>query len=42
MPTVAVFRHGEPLSGFGFVGAYPQATIGRFLEEILAEERAPA
>lgn len=42
VPTVAVFRHGEPLRGFGFVGAYPQATIGRFIEEVLAEERASA
>ncbi len=31
IPTVAVFRDGEPVTGF--VGAYPAATIGRFLDE---------
>jgi putative thioredoxin len=31
IPTVAVFRGGEIVTGF--VGAYPAATIGRFLDE---------
>ncbi len=31
IPTVAVFRDGEVATGF--VGAYPAATIGRFLDE---------
>jgi putative thioredoxin len=31
IPTVAVFRDGEPVTGF--VGAYPAATIGRFFDE---------
>jgi len=36
IPTVAVFRNGEIVSGF--VGAYPAATIGRFLDEqVLAD-----
>jgi len=38
IPTVAVFRGGEPVSGF--VGAYPPATIGTFLDELLAEAAA--
>lgn len=38
IPTVAVFRDGEPVSGF--VGAYPPATIGRFLDDLLAKEAA--
>jgi putative thioredoxin len=33
IPTVAVFRDGEPVSGF--VGAYPAAAIGRFLDGLL-------
>ena len=37
IPTVAVFRNGEPVAGF--VGAYPAAAIGRFLDEqVLANE----
>ena len=41
IPTVAVFRDGEPVTGF--VGAYPAATIGRFLDEqVLAEQPEPA
>jgi thioredoxin len=37
IPTVAVFRDGEVATGF--VGAYPAATIGRFLDEqVLAED----
>ena len=38
IPTVAVFRDGEPVSGF--VGAYPPAAIGTFLDELLAEAAA--
>ncbi len=33
LPTVAVFRNGEPVTGF--IGAYPAAAIGRFLDETL-------
>lgn len=36
IPTVAVFRNGEPVSGF--VGAQRPATIGKFLDELLAKE----
>jgi putative thioredoxin len=36
IPTVAVFRDGEPVTGF--VGAHPAATIGGFFDEhVLAE-----
>ena len=36
IPTVAVFRDGEAVTGF--VGAHPAATIGRFFDEqVLAE-----
>jgi thioredoxin len=36
IPTVAVFRDGEVVTGF--VGAYPAATIGRFFDEqVLAD-----
>jgi thioredoxin len=35
IPTVVVFRNGAPVSGF--VGAYPPATIGRFLDDQLEE-----
>jgi putative thioredoxin len=31
IPTVAVFRDGAPVAGF--IGAYPAAVIGRFLDE---------
>ena len=31
IPTVAVFRDGEPVTGF--VGAYPANVIGQFLDE---------
>ena len=31
IPTVAVFRDGEVVTGF--IGAYPAATIGRFFDE---------
>ncbi|MGH2931644.1 MAG: thioredoxin [Gaiellaceae bacterium] len=36
IPTVAVFRDGEAVTGF--VGAYPPAAIGEFLDELLAKE----
>ena len=36
IPTVAVFRGGEPVSGF--VGAQPPAAIAKFLDNLLAEE----
>ncbi len=35
IPTVAVFVGGEAVTGF--VGAYPAATIGTFLDKVLAE-----
>jgi putative thioredoxin len=35
IPTVAVFRNGEPVTGF--VGAHPAAAIGRFLDEAIAQ-----
>jgi putative thioredoxin len=38
IPTVAVFRNGEPVNGF--VGAYPAGTIGKFFDELLAEDKA--
>jgi len=40
IPTVAVFRDGEPVTGF--VGAYAPATIGKFLDELLAKEAEAA
>lgn len=41
IPTVAVFRNGEAVTGF--VGAYPAETIGRFFDdEVLAKEAAAA
>jgi len=40
IPTVAIFRDGEPVSGF--VGAYPPATIGIFLDDLLAQENEAA
>ena len=33
IPTVAVFRDGNPVNGF--VGAHPAAAIGRFLDETI-------
>jgi putative thioredoxin len=35
LPTVAVFRDGEPITGF--VGAHPAAAIGRFLDDVIAQ-----
>jgi len=41
IPTVAVFRGGEILTGF--VGAYPAVTIGRFFDEqVLTDESTTA
>ena len=40
IPTVAVFRGGEPVTGF--VGAYPAPAIGRFLDELLEQAEAAA
>ena len=40
IPTVAVFRNGEPVTGF--VGAHPASTIGKFFDELLEKEGAPA
>ena len=40
IPTVAVFRNGEAVNGF--VGAYPEATIGKFFDDLLAKETAAA
>jgi thioredoxin-like negative regulator of GroEL len=31
LPTVAVFRDGQPVTGF--IGAHPGNVIGRFLDE---------
>src|SRR5690349_561403 len=39
IPTVAVFVDGEPVTGF--VGAYPPAAIGKFLDDVI-ETHAPA
>src|SRR4051794_22369677 len=33
IPTVAVFRDGEVVTGF--VGAHPASAIGRFLDEVI-------
>ena len=42
IPTVAVFRDGEITTGF--VGAYPAATIGRFIDEqvLVGQPERPA
>jgi putative thioredoxin len=40
IPTVAVFRNGQPVTGF--VGAHPAATIGRFLDDMLETHGATA
>jgi putative thioredoxin len=38
IPTVVVFRDGEPVGGF--VGAHPPAAIGEFLDDQLAKVAA--
>ena len=40
IPTVAVFRDGEPVTGF--VGAQPAAAIGRFLDDVIERHGATA
>ena len=40
IPTVAVFRDGNPVTGF--VGAHPAAAIGRFLDETIDKHGATA
>jgi putative thioredoxin len=40
LPTVAVFRHGNPVTGF--VGAHPAAAISRFLDETIDAHGAAA
>jgi putative thioredoxin len=40
IPTVAVFRYGEPVTGF--VGAGPAKAIGRFLDEQVLAQPAEA
>jgi len=40
IPTVAVFRDGEPTTGF--VGAHPAAAIARFLDETIEKHGASA
>jgi thioredoxin 1 len=39
IPTVAVFRDGEPVAGF--VGADPAGAIGSFLDEIIEKHDTP-
>lgn len=39
IPTVAVFRDGEPVTGF--VGAQPVSAIGSFLDEVIEKHGAP-
>lgn len=38
IPTVAVFRGGEPVTGF--IGAHPAPAIARFFDELLEKESA--
>jgi putative thioredoxin len=40
IPTVAVFRNGNPVTGF--IGAHPAAEIGRFLDETVDKHGATA
>jgi thioredoxin len=40
IPTVAVFRDGQPVTGF--IGAHPARVIGQFLDErVLASDHPP-
>jgi thioredoxin len=39
IPTVAVFRDGNPVTGF--IGAHPTTEIGRFLDEVIEKHGAP-
>jgi putative thioredoxin len=38
IPTVVAFRNGEPV--IGFVGAYPAAAVGEFMDKLVAEHGA--
>ena len=38
IPTVAVFRDGEPVTGF--IGAHPAGAIGSFLDEVIEKHGA--
>jgi thioredoxin len=38
IPTVAVFRDGEPVTGF--IGAHPASAIDRFLDEVVEKHGA--
>ena len=38
IPTVAVFRDGQPITGF--IGAHPAAAIGQFLDETIEKHGA--
>ena len=38
IPTVAVFRDGEPVTGF--IGAHPASAIGSFLDEVIERHGA--
>jgi putative thioredoxin len=40
LPTVVAFRDGAPVTGF--VGAYPPAAIGSFLDRLLEPDAAAA
>lgn len=40
IPTVAVFRDGEPVTGF--IGAHSASVIGSFLDEVIEKHGAPA
>jgi putative thioredoxin len=40
IPTVAVFRDGNPVTGF--VGAHPAAAIGRFIDQSIEQHGATA
>ena len=39
IPTVAVFRDGEPVTGF--IGAHPASAIGSFLDEVIEKHGTP-
>jgi thioredoxin len=40
IPTVAVFRNGQPVTGF--VGAHPAPAIAKFFDELLAKDAEEA
>jgi putative thioredoxin len=39
IPTVAVFRDGEPVTGF--IGAHPAGAVASFLDEVIEKHGAP-